>query len=200
MGFKQSQSHGKIYEMRIQKEVFNLTEEEMEKHLPTSHYDIEGVFNNNKNCPNVNISIKSSKSRTIDCGDIIRFLNSTNTKLICVKFEQVKKQKIAYETICFDLEEYLSLLEKSMDGDYINWYQRLEEYVHYIKNDLPKRGRVNQGEYPYLEKKKALSQSLTHFQINPKVDSKTQRRVQCSIRMGVLKDLSSFETFPGAVL
>ena len=76
----------------------------------------------------------------------------------------------------------------------------MEEYVRYIHNDLPSRGRVNKKEYPYLRKKLPLCSNIKHFNIAPKVDGKSQRRVQCSIKMSVLNQLESFETFPGGKL
>ena len=76
----------------------------------------------------------------------------------------------------------------------------MEEYVRYIHNDLPSYGRVNKDEYPYLTQKAPLCSNIKHFNIAPKVDSKNQRRVQCSIKMSVLSQLKSFEKFPGGEL
>ena len=133
-----SQKHGKIYESRIQKEIFKLTDDQIQQWSHTSHYDINKENNDFEKCSSYNISIKSSKSQSIDCGDILRFLNSEETKLICVKFEQCNNFKIAKETICFDLKDYFSLLERDvnllMNESYNTWLKKVEEYVRYIHN------------------------------------------------------------------
>jgi len=110
-----NQKHGKIYELRIQKEVFKLSDNQIQQWSHTSRYDINKEDHNFEKCSSYNISIKCSKTSNIDCGDILRFLNSEKTKLICVKFEQRHNFKIAKETICFDLEDYFTLLENDVN-------------------------------------------------------------------------------------
>ena len=87
----QSQKHGFVIENEIRKKVFHLHPENNN----TNIHDIpctENKYNDNEN-----ISIKTTGSNTVCCGDILRFynydFNDTNTILVAV-YKQEKDRKI----------------------------------------------------------------------------------------------------------
>ena len=169
----QSQKHGFTYENNIKRNVFNL-EPEINN---IDKYDIN--CNNNKFNKNENISIKCTKSNKIDCGSIERFYDYDFTKkntIIVVQYKQVGQYKIIKK--CYEIdynEKCHKLLFGSLTKDII------KSYVKYITS-IP-HGKVdNNIKKEYKNKKKHIQEEYNcRITINPKVDSKTQRRVQCSI-------------------
>lgn len=170
----QSQKHGFTFENEIRTKVFDLKS----KMNDTKKHDIpkdENKFN-----PNENISIKSTKSYNIDCGDIKRFYNynfiEKNT-IIIIKYEQeinIKNIKIIYEI------DYCRNLHKKLFGNLT--FQVLEEYVNNVKR-IPSKTSGDDAKviFDYLtEKKRIQKEHNMMINISPKVDS-SQSRVQCSI-------------------
>ena len=128
---------------------------------------------------NENVSIKTTGSNTICCGDILRFYDydflKTNT-IIVIKYDQVSNEKIIKNIYEID---YNKECHKLLFGELT--YNKIKDYDLYIKN-IPK-GKVSYNEKnKYLKYKKELEKDNNCLiKINPKVDSKYQRRVQCSI-------------------
>ena len=171
---KQSQKHGFTIENEIRDKVFNLKKESND----TKTHDIPKEIN--KFNDQENISIKSTKSNNIDCGDILRFFNynfiNINTMMI-INYEQIddfKHIKTIYEV------NYCKDLHKILFGNVT--YQVLENYVNNVKK-IPKKisGDNAKNIFEYLtEKQKIQKEYNMKINISPKVDSK-QSRVQCSI-------------------
>ena len=170
---RQSQKHGFIFENDIRKNVFQLEEHPNN----TDIHDInceQNKFNNSEN-----ISIKSTSSSNIDCGDILRFFNydfsKTNTIILVQYIQQgnLKVIKNIYEI------NYTKEMHKELFGSISR--TELENYIKQIKSIAPgKCDKVIRKDY--IEKKKQLqSEYNMRINISPKVDSKSQRRVQCSI-------------------
>ena len=170
-----SQLSGFTFENFIREKVFEIPFDPNN----TDKYDIPAE--KNRFDPNENISIKSSGNGNIDCGDIIRFYNydfSKSNTIITVSYEQEEDFKIIkniYE-INYDIKmrDYLfgTITEKE-----------LLEYVDSIKN-IPKgiSGKEVRKTYDYLSVKESLQKEhQMKINISPKIDSKGQRRVQCSI-------------------
>jgi len=171
--FKQSQSHGLFWDNEIRTNVFKL-----EKCInDTCKHDIPC----DKNCFNCceNVSIKVSGNNNIDCGDILRFYDIDKIKIttiILLRYKQVNDTKELFEIIEINYNEALhnilfGTIEKS----------QIEDYVNYVKS-IPK-GRVSEDiKKSYLAHKEELQKNNNmRINISPKVDSKSQRRVQCSI-------------------
>jgi len=200
----ESQGHGKSWERAVSTSIFKITETEMCDYTHTDKYDIKGKHNRRAECLGKNVSIKTTQSGSIDCGDIMRFLGSTNVIMVCIIYGQIAEKKVVQKTIVFDIEKFIqSVLHeelKSLNIDIDTWNKDVEGYVNYVKVELPKSGKVNHEEYPYKHKKADLCKGLNCFNIAPKVDSKTQRRVQCSIKISELKKLKSYEEFNGSNL
>ena len=123
-------------------------------------------------------SIKTTGCNVVDCGDILRRRQEEKYNLVVAVWEQVGMTKVFHTEYTF----YIS----PSDSDKL-WgkmsYMKLKEYDDYIKS-IP-AGKEAQQETKttrtilktVTEDKKAL------FTINPKVDSKKQRRVQCSLKI-----------------
>ena len=170
----QSQNHGFKYENEIREKVFDLPKQINDRNI----HDIpkeKNKYNNNEN-----VSIKTTGSWTICCGDILRFFDYNFTHentLIVIKYEQTDTHKtishiyeINYNKKCHKL--LFDNLSK----------EEIEKYVKGVKS-IPTniKGKEAKKIYNYLVEKKKLKKKYNNIiQINPKVDSK-QSRVQCSI-------------------
>ena len=186
----QSQKHGFIFENEIRTKVFNLNSTEND----TNKYDIP--CNKNQLNKNENISIKVTGNNTICCGDILRFydydFNNINT-IILIKYKQESNLKIVkniYEI------NYNKECHKLLFGDLP--LDILKEYIFNVKN-IPKNIKTREAKthFNYIsEKKKIQKEYNLKIQINPKVDSSTQRRVQCSITNfeTLLKDFITYKS------
>jgi hypothetical protein len=181
----ESQAHGFKFENCVKVEVFKIND----KIKYTSKYDIPEEFNTiNDN----NISIKTTKTRYVGCADIFRFLESDKTEMIIIYYKQIENYKQVIKTYSLHLTDNFM---KSLNGD-INKYE-LNQLNQYIKN-IP-HGKVSkETKKEYKNKCKQLS--LEYFIVNPKVDSKKQRRVQCTLKLDAIlnrKDIK-YEIFNGA--
>ena len=171
--FTQSQAHGLFWDNEIREKVFGLPKCKND----TKKYDIcceENKYNHTEN-----ISIKTSSNNNIDCGDILRFFNgdfNNNYTIILIRYSQLNNQKKINEIIEINYNlELRNYLFGSITEDI------LTNYVNLIKT-IP-NGPVNIEVKQNYKKRKTQLQNEYNMKINisPKVDSKTQRRVQCSI-------------------
>jgi len=173
INFTQSQSHGLFWDNEIREKVFGLPPCKND----TTKYDIscqDNKFNNLEN-----ISIKTSGNNNIDCGDILRFFNGDFKKkytIILIKYLQIENKKCILEILEMD---YNMELRNYLFGTITE--EILKNYVSYIHS-------IPHGPVPQCIKEnyKNIKNELqkTHYMninISPKVDSKSQRRVQCSI-------------------
>lgn len=172
--FTQSQAHGLFWDNEIREKVFGLPSCKND----TKKYDISCFENKYDN--NENISIKVSSNNNIDCGDILRFYNgdfSHKYTIILIKYLQNGNQKTINKIIEIDYNEEL---RNYLFGTITE--EILTNYVNIIKA-IPKGQKVSEEiKKDYINLKTQL-QNIHKMNINisPKVDSKSQRRVQCSI-------------------
>lgn len=172
--FTQSQSHGLFWDNEIRERVFGLNNTCKND---TKKYDIdrhENRFDNQEN-----VSIKVSGNGNIDCGDILRFFHgdfSNRYTIILLRYTQSETEKRIREIVeinyCAELRDLLfGTVSESI----------IEEYVRFVKS-IP-CGVIGQDvKKEYLDRKRDIQR--THgmrINICPKVDSRNQRRVQCSI-------------------
>jgi len=179
--FTQSQAHGLFWDSEIREKVFELPKCKND----TKKYDIsceENKFNNFEN-----ISIKTSSNNNIDCGDILRFYNGDFTNkytIILIRYTQTGEFKKINEIIEID---YNIQLRDYLFGTITE--EILTNYVNAIKS-IPD-GPVNteiKNTYKKLKNKLQKDYGM-NINISPKVDSKKQRRVQCSIpKLNILLD------------
>ena len=171
--FTQSQAHGLFWDNEIREKVFGLSSCKND----TKKYDI--CCNENKFNSLENVSIKTSSNNNIDCGDILRFFNGDFTNkytIILIRYTQISDTKVIKEIIELD---YTIQLRDYLFGSITE--EILTNYLNTIKS-IP-HGSVSDDVKKNYKSFKQTLQTTHNMKINisPKVDSKSQRRVQCSI-------------------
>jgi len=169
----QSQKHGFIFENRLREKVFELKN----KKNDTDIHDIsssENKFNSNEN-----ISIKISCNGDIGCGDILRFykydFTQKNTMIVGI-YKQINDKQKQIEAI-YEID-YNKNLHDLLFGQIEE--EEIQHYVNVVKN-IP-HGFVKKEDRLYLKLKETYQKGFgMKIIINPKVDSKNQRRVQATI-------------------
>jgi hypothetical protein len=171
--FTQSQSHGLFWDSEIRVKVFGLSQCIND----TKKYDIEAEENKFDHLENV--SIKTSSNNNIDCGDMLRFFNGDFSKsytIILIRYLQKSDTKCIKEIIEI---AYTSALRDHLFGSIP--FNSLQEYVDFVKA-IPSGPVAEEIKKEYKQKKIALQKDYNmRINISPKVDSGSQRRVQCSI-------------------
>ena len=173
MGFAQSQGHGLFWDSQIRQRVFGL-----EPCInDTKKYDIE--HHENTLNENENVSLKTLGANSIGLGDVLRFFDADFSRkytIILVRYKQSGDYKCIKEVLEIDytpaLRDYLFGTATIAD---------IQEYVDHVRSIGP--GQVSaetKKEYKMLKKSLELKHGM-RASINPKVDSKRQRRVQCSV-------------------
>lgn len=170
------QAHGNTYESAVIKEITNLTKQEYDALKDTGYTDefdlVKGLI------VDYNGSIKSTGSNTIDCADIQKKMQHKEYNLIVGKYDQVGDSKVFHTEYVFMIKpEHYDLLWGNMRVDDIN------AFVNYVKS-IPS-GKVAQQDSKVARKifKEEIQDKTALYTINPKVDSKNQRRVQCSLKI-----------------
>ena len=171
---RRSQHHGFMYENLIRTLVFLLGEVLND----TNTHDIPR--SQNRFDPTENISIKCSGGTRIECADIQRFHGYDFTEKNTIIFIQwgqntdtTKIIKRIYE-INYN-QELHTLLFGTITREEIN------DYVRFVKSIPAGREARSKHNVEYKDRKKKL-QDIHNMKavIHPKVDSRSQRRVQCS--------------------
>ena len=173
------QAHGNSYEDRVIRERTGISKKEydnLKENGYTSEYDlVNGLIVDH------NGSVKTTSSNTICCSDLLKKMKHTDYRMIVGVYKQVGKTKVFHTEYEFHItpNDYEKLW-----GD-MN-YDLVEEYVNKIKS-VPK-GKEGQEAYQFVAEswKSEVESKTALFKINPKVDSKNQRRVQCSTHIDKL--------------
>jgi|TARA_R100001443_G_scaffold453_11_gene1799 hypothetical protein len=128
-----------------------------------------------------NYSIKTAKGNKVDCGDILRRMREDNYTIIVGQWSQDGLQKIFHTEYTFNIK---SGDKKKLWGD-MN-YDDVVSFDKFIKS-IPhgKEGQQTTKEEREIRKNK-ISCDKALMSIHPKVDSKNQRRVQCSFKISDL--------------
>lgn len=162
----ESQVHGFAWEDHIKKEVYKI----QEKAMYTRKHDIDAHENTIDNCA---VSIKTSGGMAVDMGDAQRIFEATGGEpfhMVVIQYDQTEGQKILQAVLEVDLTGARALLF----GD-LTW-EEISEFHAHLKR-IP-AGRVENKDY--LIRSSELNKRSKDIQLRPKVDSKTQRRLQCS--------------------
>lgn len=184
----ESQGHGKSIELNIQRCIFNLSDDIIKTYKQNDIHDIRDIHNKYSYCMNKNISIKTTTRNMIDCGDILRFLNSENTDMICIIMKQRDENiKEAKKTLYFNIDELLNKFWESLDISRDLYLLNIKDYVNHVK-EIPKKTKTRD-----LKINKKLYETKM-FKIRPKP---SQNRVQCAINLNELSDLKSYKIFDG---
>lgn len=183
----ESQAHGLQFEEAIIKSITGISKDQYQSLLEgkyTSSMDIvKGIKSKN------DYSIKVAKKNTgIGGGDILRFYSHAKQgfTLIIGIWQQKNRETKIYDSI---YEFYIKPSDfKTLWGNIP--YNVLEDFVKYVKN-IPE-GKKAQLENRKLWKEKRQKIYDTYekglMNIAAKIDSKSQRRVQCSLNIKELID------------
>ena len=173
------QAHGNYYEDLKTRQITGLSKAEydaLKENGYTSGMDImKGLMSP------YDYSIKTSKGNTVDCGDILRRRQETDYNLVVGCYSQVGDNKVFYSEYTFYIRpEHESILWGRMN------YNQLAEYVDYIKNIPAGKTAQQETKTERTVLKNCIEDKNALMKIHPKVDSKKQRRVQCSLKMSDL--------------
>ena len=174
------QQHGNTFEDIIIKRFTGKSKKEYDalkgKGGYTSSMDItEGLLSDK------NRSIKTAKGNKVDCGDILRRMNEKEYDVVVGQWRQDGDNKIFHTEYIFNITpEDCDKLWGSMK------YELVEEYDTFIKS-IPHGKEAQQAtKVERTSRKKILADKNALMVIHPKVDSKKQRRVQCSFKIDKL--------------
>ena len=179
---KAVQQHGNDFENQIHLATHGTPKDKYEKLIEggyTSKFDIvKGTLSN------FNFSIKVTKSNSVNCGDIIRMYKGTKSDsftLLVGTYTQKGKSKIYNEIIEFYIKpKHHKLLWGNMK------IKELEKFVDYVKK-IPHGKQAQLKNQPiWKEKRTILEINKGLMSIAAKIDSKKQRRTQCSLSLKYL--------------
>mgnify|MGYP001432306439 FL=1 len=175
--FMEVQSHGNDYEDLVIKRFTGLTKKEYDKLKGkggyTSSMDIvKGLLSNKDR------SVKTAKNNKVDCGDILRRMNEKEYEIIVGQYRQDGGNKVVHTEYVFNIkpEDYDKLWGTMK-------YELVEEFNKFVKS-IPAGREAQQatkGERTRIKNNISCKDAL--MVIHPKVDSKSQRRVQCSFKI-----------------
>ena len=176
------QSHGNIFEDLVIRERTGISKDRYDSLKPngyTSVFDLskgEGV--------DYNGSIKTTNGNTICSGDVMRMITHNDYHLIVGVYTQKGGDKVFHTQYEFIITpDDREKLWGTMNEDNVG------EFVEFVKN-IPSG---KEGQQSTKSTRKLLQERVQDpnslMKLNPKVDSKNQRRVQCSV--GIKQLISS---------
>ena len=170
------QAHGNYYEDLKTRQITGLGKAEydaLKESGYTSGMDImKGLLSAN------DYSIKTTNGNRVDCGDILRRRDEKEYHLVVAQWEQAGENKVFYNEYTFFIKpEHERKLWGKMN------YNQLAEYVDYIKNIPAGKEAQQETKTERTVLKNCVEDKNALFKIHPKVDSKKQRRVQCSLNI-----------------
>jgi len=192
------QNHGVLFEDSIIRAITGLSKDEYQTLLENAYTASMDVVKGIES--NVNYSVKVSKDgKSIGCGDVLRFIRHSRDD----EFTMVVG---AWQQITPEVKRYSTIYEFNIKpADYATLWAGITEeavrpFVDYVKS-IP-TGKEGQMANRKLWKERRQAIYDTYGQglcaIDAKIDSKNQRRVQCSIKIDKLIDsgieYSKYET------
>ena len=173
------QAHGNYFEDIKIRELTGFSKDEydsMKDNGYTSSMDIVKGLHSDRD-----VSVKTEKGRKVDCGDILRRRSETEYDIIIGVWDQVGDKKIFHTEYTFHIKpKHETLLWGKMS------YEKLREFNDYIKS-IPEGRTAQQDTKVERQLLKTITEDANaQMKIHPKVDSKKQRRVQCSFNIDKL--------------
>lgn len=177
-----SQMHGKAFENML-KAIFNASDT---KRLSNSKFDVEAKFNKETNSP---VSIKTMKegTKSICMSDARRFFEEENPFTMIVGIYIQKDKRKVFE----EVREYFISAEnlKKLKGE-ISYKEVKAFHEELLKF---KYGEHIEARNFARGKLKELKSKECSLLLNPKIDSQTQRRLQCSLPVDILERIIGSE-------
>ncbi len=176
------QSHGNAYESLVIERLTGKTKTEYDalkgKGGYTSAMDlVEGLL------VDKNYSIKVTNGNKVDCGDILRRMSENNYTIVVGQWRQDGNSKIIHTEYTFNIkpEDYNKLWGNMK-------YELVEEYDKFIKSIPAGKEAQQSTKEERTKRKNNITCKDALMVIHPKVDSKNQRRVQCSFKIDEMID------------
>lgn len=183
----ESQSHGNIFEDTLIQNITGITKKEYEKLIKNGYISFldlhKGIL-----CK-FNGSIKTSNAKSVGCGDILTFMKlcrDTPHKFIVANWKQISETHKEFHTVYefnIDPSNY-TLIFGDLDDEVIS------PFVNYVKSIPPGKPAQLANQKLWKLKKSEIQKNYNTglIDINAKIDSKRQRRVQCSLKIDQLID------------
>tara|TARA_B100000427_G_scaffold95118_1_gene78372 strand:- start:730 stop:1335 length:606 start_codon:yes stop_codon:yes gene_type:complete len=170
------QQHGNYFEDLKIKELTGYGKEEYDSFKSngyTSSMDlVEGLYVDR------NYSIKTAKGNKVDCGDILRRMVEDDYNIVVGLWKQSGDNKIFHTEYTFNIKpEDMVKLWGNMK------YEDVKDFDSFIKSIPSGKEAQQTTKAERTSRKKTLADKNALMVIHPKVDSKNQRRVQCSFKI-----------------
>lgn len=179
---KNSQMHGKIFEDQF-KVAFRGASDSSRTH--NSFFDIEKKFDKFNEFKKLPTSIKTTKNKTVCLADARRIFSiNEEFRLLVLQYEQVGEEKLPKRIFeFFPTTSEWNSLKLGLEFDDVKSFH--DELVKYAVGEHDAARIWAKKKKKELQKIHKLSKAKG-FELNPKIDSKRQRRLQCSIKLDVL--------------
>ncbi len=181
----ETQQHGFVWEKEIGS-ALGASDEEMNSISYTSNIDLPSCFNRKHGVDN---HCKTTGSQTVCMGSVVNtfdHLDSDKTHLTVIHYTQNEHWKIVENVYQLDLTG----MRAEFFGDIT--YEEIFNLESIIKRIPPGRLNKSERERIYNKMKRELESRSGLMKLNPKVDSKSQRRLQCSFNINIF-----MEKYPG---
>ena len=173
---KEVQAHGNLYEDFIIKNLTGFSKKEYDKQKAggyTSAMDLVKGLHVDKN-----YSIKSANGNKVDCGDILRRMVEDDYNIVIGLWKQIGDYKLFHTEYTFYIKpEDMNKLWGNMK------FEDVKEFVKFVKSIPPGEEAQQATKVERELRKKKIADKNALMVIHPKVDSKNQRRVQCSFKI-----------------
>jgi len=182
------QNHGVLFEDSIIRAITGLSKDEYQSKLENAYTASMDVVKGIES--NTDYSIKVSKDgKSIGCGDLLRFMRHSRDgefTMVVGAWQQITPTTKRYNTIYeFNITpaDCPKLWDRITEED-------VQPFVEYVKSIEPGKSAQMANRKLWKERRQAIydvyGQGLCA--IDAKIDSKNQRRVQCSIKIDKLID------------
>lgn len=173
-----SQSHGFVWEEEVIR-AYGLDPSSLKGY--TRAHDIPA--DRNTHAPGVNVSIKTAGGKSVDMGDVLRIWNETAPgaqplQLIVLFYTQ---GGVTQDDTTKTLRGISTVDLTGRQADLFGYVSKeeLEAYVASVKA-IPPGELTAEAREVYRGAASKLNAKMGYLHVRPKVDSKNQRRVQCS--------------------
>lgn len=178
-----NQNHGFVFEDSVIKDITGYSKDEYQKLLPKGYVASMDIFKDIHSADNYSIKVMGAGG-SIGCGDILRFYNHCINDvfyMVIGVWRQISNEIKRYDKIYeFKIEPHnFHKIWGSIDQT------ELEQFVDYVKSIPTGLQGQSQNKLLWKQKRNAiLAKSQGHIvKIDAKIDSGSQRRVQCSIKI-----------------
>jgi len=177
------QNHGVLFEDSMIRAITGLSKDEYQDKLPNAYTASMDVVKGIES--DANFSIKVSKDgKSIGCGDILRFIRHCRDDefiMVVGAWRQVSPTVKRYDTIYefYMRPEHYAILWDSITEEVMT------PFVDYVKSIEPGKAAQMANRKLWKQRRQAIYDSYGQglCAIDAKIDSKNQRRVQCSIKI-----------------